>query len=168
MLEKNTANINREIESMYLLISLSQIGKEYWLTEHLIAKHFMISFDKSSNEYRRADSLSYFSITTLLSYMKDKKRYDKLRKFVEQQAISKLRYVQAHCPNEAEALMLMLDLIVCPYVSDTTKQSAGEIFGLDIQDLSEICKITNHWFTAWGNNFDLGKELDAKRSREVY
>ncbi|CAA0095021.1 Uncharacterised protein [Starkeya nomas] len=168
MLDKNKMNAHREVESLYLLIALSQIGREYWLPEQAIAKHFLIEIDQASGDYRRSEFLNHFSITVLLSYMKSKLRYNKLRAFIEAQALSKLEYVKAHCPNDAEALMLMLDLIVCPYVSSTTKISAGAIFGFNAIELAAIQGANDHWFTAWGDKFDLAKELDAKRSREVY
>jgi hypothetical protein len=168
MLEKNKMSPHREVESLYLLIVLSRIGREYWLPERAIAKHFLIEFDDATGVYSRTEFLNHFSITVLLSYIKKKVRYDKLRTFIESQAISKLDYVKAHCPNDAEALMLFLDLIVCPYVAPATKVAAGTIFGLDAAKLAEVQSVNDHWFTAWGDKFDLAKELDAKRSRDVY
>ena len=168
MLEKNTMSTHRELESLYLLIVLSRIGREYWLPEQTIAKHFLIDFDNTTGCYSRAEFLNHFSITILLSYIKTKLRYDKLRTFIERQAIAKLEHVKAHCPNDAEALMLFLDLIVCPYVAPATKEAAGSIFGFDPSKLAEVQSINDHWFTAWGDKFDLAKELDAKRSRDVY
>jgi hypothetical protein len=64
--------------------------------------------------------------------------------------------------------MLMLDLIVCPDVSDQTKSAIAAIFGLDAAGLVEVQAANDHWFTVWGPKFNLGIELDAKRSREVY
>lgn len=168
MLEKNKMSAYREVESLYLLIVLSRIGREYWLPEQSIAKHFLIEFDDAADVYNRTEFLSHFSITVLLSYMKNKVRYAKLRAFMERQAIAKLDYVKAHCPNDAEALMLFLDLIVCPYVEPATKTAAGAIFGFDAAELAKVQGVNDHWFTAWGEKFDLAKELDAKRSREVY
>lgn len=168
MLEKNKMSTHREVESLYLLIVLSRIGREYWLPEEVISKHFLISYDHSSGEYNREELLNYFSITVLLSYIKKKVRYDKLRTFIESQALAKLEFVKVHCPNDAEALMLFLDLIVCPYVTDATKEAAGTIFGLDAAGLAQVQAVNDHWFTAWGDKFDLKKELDAKRSRDVY
>lgn len=168
MLKKNKMSAYREVESLYLLIALSRIGREYWLPEQAIADHFLIKFDAKSGVYCRASNLSHFSITVLLSYIKKKVRYDKLRAFIEGQAIEKLEYVKTHCANDAESLMLFLDLIVCPYVAPATKEAAAAIFGLDLLQLAEIQSINDHWFTAWGDKFDLAKELDAKRSRDVY
>lgn len=63
---------------------------------------------------------------------------------------------------------MLLDLVVCPYIGDATKNSIGQIFKLDSAGLAAVQAANDHWFTAWGDKFDLGKELDAKRSREVY
>lgn len=168
MLAKNKMSAHREVESLYLLIVLSRIGREYRLPEETIAKHFLIAWDAQAGAYRREEFLNHFSITVLLSYIKRKVRYDKLRTFIESQVLAKLEFVKIHCPNDAEALMLFLDFIVCPYVDPAAQLSAGAIFGLDAAQLAEVQSVNDHWFTAWGDKFDLTKELDAKRSREVY
>lgn len=167
-LEKNAMSAYREVESLYLLISLSQIGREYWLPESVLLRHFLISKDDATGEYHRSGFMSHFSITVLLSYIKDKIRYASLKAFVEEHVIFKLNYMKAHCHDDAKAMILLLDLIVCPYISAATKDAIGLIFGIDTAALVAVQKVNDHWFTAWGNKFDLGKELDAKRSREVY
>lgn len=167
-LEKNTMSTHREVESLYLLISLSQIGKEYWLPVSVILKHFLIEEGESGDYIRPAGFMNHFSITVLLSYTKDKVRYSKLNSFLEAHVVAKLEYMKAHCPNDAETLIMLLDLVVCPYISTGTKKDIGLIFGLDAASLASVQSVNNHWFTAWGDKFDLGKELDAKRSREVY
>lgn len=168
MLEKNKMSTHREVESLYLLIVLPRIGREYWLPEEAIARHFLVNFDSATGSYFRTEFLSHFSITVLLSYIKKKLRYGKLRTFIQSQAIAKLEHVKVHCSNDAESLMLFFDLIVCPYVDAGTKTAAGAVFGLDAAQLLEVQGVNDHWFTAWGDRFDLAKELDAKRSREVY
>lgn len=168
-LEKNIMSTHREIESLYLLISLSQIGREYWLPASVLLRHFLIEEDEGTGNYIRPSGfMNHFSITVLLTYIKNKVRYSKLKSFVEAHIIAKLEYVKAHCPNDAETLIMLLDLIVCPYITTATKDAIGEIFGLNAASLASIQSANDHWFTAWGDKFDLGKELDAKRSREVY
>lgn len=168
-LEKNTMSVHREVESLYLLISLSQIGREYWLPVSVILQHFLIKEEDNTGNYIRPTGfMNHFSITILLSYIKDKVRYGKLKAFVEAHIIAKLEYMKAHCPNDAETLIMLLDLVVCPYISAATKDAVGLIFGLDAPGLAAVQSVSDHWFTAWGDKFDLGKELDAKRSREVY
>ncbi|MEJ1410370.1 MAG: antiviral reverse transcriptase Drt3b [Candidatus Sedimenticola sp. (ex Thyasira tokunagai)] len=168
-IEKNTMSVHREVESLYLLISLLQIGREYWLPVSVLLRHFLIEEDSVTGDYvRPVGFMSHFSITILLSYIKDKVRYTKLKSFVEVHIISKLEYMKAHCPNDTEALILLLDLVVCPYISSATKDRIGQVFGLNAADLLSVQSSNDQWFTAWGDKFDLGKELDAKRSREVY
>ena len=70
-----------------------------------------------------------------------------------------------------EAVMPFAFQTLFPYLvtcSTGTKDRIGQIFGLDAAGLSSVQSSNDHWFTAWGDKFDLGKELDAKRSREVY
>lgn len=167
-IDKNVMNPHREVESLYLLIALSEIGKEYWLPENTLAKHFLLIEDPSSGKYDRELLMNYFSITVLLSYIKEKKRYAKLKSFIEEHVVKKLSYMKAHCNHDAECVMLFLDLLVCPFISNATKLSLAKVYGLDANGMASI-KITNDfWFTNWGQKFDLKKELDAKRSREVY
>jgi hypothetical protein len=168
-IEKNTMSAHREVESLYLLISLSQIGREYWLPVPILLRHFLIEEDESTGSYSRPSGfMNHFSATVLLSYMSNKVRYTKLRTFVESHMVAKLDYMKAQCPNDAEALMIFLDFIVCPYVSVATKDAMAQNFGLDAAGLSSIESANDYWFTAWGDKFNLGRELDAKRSREVY
>lgn len=168
-LEKNTMSVHREVESLYLLISLSQVGREYWLPVSVLLRHFLIEEKEGAGDYvRPAGFLSHFSITILLSYIKDKARYSKLKAFVEAHIIAKLEHMKAYCSDDTETLITLLDLVVCPYISSATKDSIGQIFGLDATGLLSVQSSNDHWFTAWGDKFELGKELDAKRSREVY
>lgn len=168
-LEKNTMSVHREVESLYLLISLSQIGREYWLPVSVLLRHFLIKEEEGTGNYvRPVGFMSHFSITILLSYIKDKVRYAKLKAFVEAHIIAKLEYGKAHCTDDTEMLIMLLDLVVCPYICTAVKEAIGQIFGLDAAGLSSVQSSNDHWFTAWGDKFDLGRELDAKRSREVY
>ncbi|MCZ8377044.1 MAG: RNA-directed DNA polymerase [Beijerinckiaceae bacterium] len=168
-LEKNTMSVHREVESLYLLIALSQIGREYWLPVSVLLRHFLIKEEDGTGNYIRPTGfMNHFSVTILLSYIKDKVRYAKLKTFIEAHIIAKLEYMKAHCPNDAETLIMLLDLIVCPYISAATKDAIGLIFKLDAASLASVQAANDHWFTAWGDKFNLGKELDAKRSREVY
>lgn len=168
ILNKNVINFVREVESMYLLIVLSQLGKEYWLPETTLAKHFLIKVDEKDGKYYRATALSYFSITVILSYIKNKTRYNKLRRFIEEHAVMKLELQKANSNINTESIMLFLDLLVCPYIRGVTKLQIATSFNLSPADARAIEASNNYWFSAWGDRFDLAKELDMKRSREVY
>ncbi len=167
-IEKNAMGAHREVETLYLLVVLSEIGKDYWLPESTLAKYFLISKHPDSGNYHRDSLMNYFSITVLLSYIKEKKRYSDLRAFIESHVVRKLSYMKAHCDHDAECIMMFLDLIVCPYISGATKVALANVYGIDHAGLSSIKEANDYWFTSWGQQFDLKKELDAKRSREVY
>ena len=168
-LKKNTISIYQEVESLYLLISMAQIGREYFLPESTLTAYFQISINMDTASYERPQGfLSHFSITVLLLYIKTKKKYKKMREFIESHIIAKLKDKEAYCKHDAEVFILFLDLIICPYISDSTKRSLGDIFMLEPGDLKAVQSVNDQWFTAWDDKFNLGKELDAKRSREVY
>lgn len=164
-LTKHKVDTYREVESLYLFCALSHLGREYWLPETAVAEYFGLVED--AGVYTREGHLSHFSITVAMYYVRDKVRYERVRRFLERHSVEKLTYMKAHCPNDAEALMLFLDLIVCPYCSQATKESLGAVYGYTAADLPGLIGSNEQWFTAWAD-FDLARELDAKRSREVY
>lgn len=164
-LNKNRMDRFREVETLYLLNALAHLGREYWLPESTLASY--LDLKTEGQDFVRDEFLNHFSITVALSYIKNKLIYTKVRRFLEGHAIGKLTHMRAHCPNDAENLMLFLDLIVCPYVSQGTKDALGAIYGFQPAALASLQGVSSEWFTTW-HSFDLSKELDAKRSREVY
>ncbi|WP_198222531.1 antiviral reverse transcriptase Drt3b [Bartonella apis] len=169
ILENNTIKKYHQVENLYLIILLSKLGREYWLPTSILLHYFLINEKEGTENYERPSGfMNHFSITVLLSYIKNKVRYQKLKDFIEQHIIAKIKYMQAQCRDDAETMMLFLDIVVCPYVSAATKDTIGKFFGLDSKSLASVKSANDHWFTAWDDKFDLGKELDAKRSREVY
>lgn len=167
-LKKNTMTLYREIESLYFLVSLSQIGRTYALPESILAKHFLITTNEQTGMYERSEPLSHFSITILLTYIKNKVRYLKIKDFIQGHILDKMKIIKAHCDTDSEAMLMLLDLTICPYISDTTKLEIGQIFGLKSSEIESLKGASDRWFTVWGDHFDIGRELDAKRSREVY
>ncbi len=165
-LEKNRVEKFKEVENLYLLNVLGLIGREYWLPEKTLADYFLI-FKNEDGVFARGEFMNHFAITVGLSYMKDKRRYNDLRKFFEDHTVAKLEHQKTHCDNDAESLMLLLDTICCPYVTTAHKEKCGGVFGLTPADTSEIASFNEAWFTTW-DGFSLARELDAKRSREVY
>ena len=167
-LEKNVVGNFHEVETLYLITCLTRTGKEYWLPEATLRKYFLIKKRKNGAYVRKGEPLSHFAITVLISYMKTKGRYKGLREFIEAHAIQKLKGMRAFREISAEALMLLLDLCSSPFVSKQTKKKLGGAYGLNQSELAAIQTVNDYWFTAWDERFDLARELDAKRGREVY
>tara|TARA_Y100000310_G_scaffold80911_1_gene77547 strand:- start:3984 stop:6059 length:2076 start_codon:yes stop_codon:yes gene_type:complete len=156
-----------QVETLYLLTVISELGKDYWLTEPTLVKYFggryetkrTISFD---------DSLNYFSITVILFYMKNKKRYDRARKGIKRIIKTKLTAPGISIRKDTEAFLLLMDCISCPYLEDNFKRTLLKHFGLGKRKLqSEIMALRDNWFTKW-KGFSFAEELDSKQSDEVY
>ena len=67
-----------------------------------------------------------------------------------------------------ELTILLFDLLSCPFLEDEFKKDLLGYY--DITNTSELNKIIErkgYWFLKW-DNFDFGKELEAKKSLEVY
>jgi hypothetical protein len=62
-----------------------------------------------------------------------------------------------------------LDTIACPYIDRNKKSEILSLAKVPNKDNlhREIINKVDCWFTKW-NNFNFEKELDSKRSQEVY
>lgn len=164
VLKKNENSKHKQVETLYLLIVLSELGKNYWLEETILLKYFNIS----KNEDVENSKLNYFSITVLLFYIKNKKCYDKMKNFIENTIKEKFDNNKKMIWKNTELILLLFDCIACPYLKIETKYYLLNVYGVSDDKLKN--KIINkklYWFTKW-NKFDFGKELDSKHSREVY
>lgn len=167
-------------EIMYLLLAMEKLGRKYLLPEDAVASCFGLQASNSS--FVASWRLDHFSITVCLMYIKNKKRYDRLRKFLELELV---RIVESRLPyltEDTESLLLVLDAQACPYVLASTKKklaklvltahgmcgSAGAPTTTEVNALlKEFEKAAPFWFTNW-NGFDFSIALDNKKSREVY
>jgi hypothetical protein len=166
-LRKHKVTEFREIECLYLLVSLAELGRDYRLSESDLAEYFGFRRDGPGFVAKDGCAITYFSITVALHYMGRKQRYHHLRQAIEAYALDRLNGRRGYCGHDAEALLLTFDLISCPFVDPTTKLRAGQLYDLDEAGVDSIAAASPQWFTTWAE-FDLQMELDAKRSRNVY
>ncbi len=166
-LRKHKVTEFREVECLYLLVSLAELGRDYRLSEADLADY--LGFRRNGPGYVAKDgyAITYFSITVGLHYMGRKQRYNHLRKAMEAYALDRLNGRRGYCGHDAEALLLTFDLISCPFVDPATKLQAGQLYDLDQAGVDSVAAASPQWFTTW-TEFDLQMELDAKRSRNVY
>jgi len=150
------------------LITLAEIGKEYWLDDRVLRLYFGIDQD-DCGKLRIPKELNYFSIVVLLFYMKNKTRYNELRLCLQDHILEKFRGV--HKDNRGkntELVLLLFDALACPNLPDTFKRELLSLNGVSKKSLQrDIIGREANWFTMW-TDFDFGDALDAKRSREVY
>ncbi|WP_195820657.1 antiviral reverse transcriptase Drt3b [Roseobacter sp. MH60115] len=174
IIKKNKSSEHIQVETLYLLIALSALGRDYWLEQGVLADYLGIELPSHGSKQSLNNSLSYFSITVSLFYMRDKVRYNVLREHVVDTAIKRIRDRSETCHKDAELVLLLFDLISCPYIPTVKKAEALKVFGVsdpalasDIIGYSDDASKSQRWFTNW-LEFDFAKELDAKRSQEVY
>ena len=168
ILKKNTNAEHTQVETLYLLVALSELGKHYWLEEDVLRSYFGISKNSDGREYSISYMLNYFSITVLFFYMRDKQRYNELRQFLEKETCKKFDREIAFLKKDTELTLLLFDMLACPYIQLETKKALLAKYGITDSPLQEsIIGKRKHWFTKW-SGFDLAKELDAKKSSEVY
>ncbi|AFG37103.1 antiviral reverse transcriptase Drt3b [Spirochaeta africana] len=174
VLKKNETSEQTQVETLYLLIALSELGRDYWLEESVLSTYLGIKAIDTGINSEPIKSLNYFSISVSLFYMKNKVRYNTLRNRIIDTALERIRMRSETCHKNAEMIFLLFDLISCPYVPYDRKRKVLELFKVtDPSLVDEIITFTDsnnrsqQWFTNW-YDFDFGKELDAKRSQEVY
>jgi hypothetical protein len=168
ILQKNKSVEHTQVETLYLLISLRELGKEYWLNIDTLCSYVNIRKNESGKLILDG-SLNYFAIVVLLFYINDKKRYVQLKEFIKDQIFNKIEKVGSDIRGKhAELVLLLFDTIACPFLEYEFKQKLLSLFGVDDPVLqSDIVKLRPYWFTKW-TDFRFGKELDAKQSQEVY
>lgn len=167
-LHKNKSVKHTQVETLYLLIALGELGNKYWLTEDVLTSYLGIK--KDATVFSCESELNYFTIVVSLFYMKDKVRYKNLRSFVLEKAVEKFESIDYDFRiKKAELILLLFDLIAYSYTDITMiKRKLLNLYKVtDATIQNDIIKARSNWFTTW-TDFDFGRELDAKQSQEVY
>lgn len=167
VLKKDRMKEHIQIETLYLLIALKDLGREYRLDESVLAHYIGISLTRK----KCAFPLHYFSITVALFYIGNKVRYKRIKRIIEKYILEKIKNIsEENRRTNAELVMLFFDLMSCPFLDRPFKNKVFLLFGIDSSQgvlRSQIINKRKYWFTKW-DNFNFGKELEAKKSQEVY
>lgn len=147
-----------------MLIVLKELGREYRLDENVLCKYSAINIENKKCEY----DLNHFSITVLLFYIENKRRYNTIKEILKEHIKSKFKKVdKSNRAKYAELTLLLFDLCSCPYLDSNYKKELLSLYDVGDAVKSEIINYQEYWFTKWAN-FNFEKELEAKRSQEVY
>lgn len=171
VLEKNKFLDHAQVETLYLLIILKELGVEYDLPEILLCTYFDCKQQPDSSMIIE-NHLNAFSITVLLYYISDKTKYDTLRVAIKEYVLSKIGLVDKNKRRQtSELTILLFDLLSCPFIEDEYKKKLLTLFGIDDnviqEDVLKFQQKQKYWFTKW-NKISIGKELNAKICQEVY
>ncbi|WP_454841534.1 antiviral reverse transcriptase Drt3b [Pseudomonas hormoni] len=165
IMDKYSDGKGARIETMYLLVLMQQLGKNYRVDESALAHCF--GFEVDADTYKAGTALDYFSIVTLFFYIGNKSRYARIRTALEAHVLQRFDQRRDCIVGDSEMIHMALDLIACPYVSQKAKAEIIQYYGVSEDNLSKFEGYSDYWFTKW-DNFDFSKELDAKVSQEVY
>ncbi|SDQ91101.1 antiviral reverse transcriptase Drt3b [Flagellimonas zhangzhouensis] len=180
-LDRNKLREHVQIETLYLLIILKELGKDYRLTANQLIKYLnldeILDSDNKSYDpkrYKFKNEINYFVITVLLFYLKDIKEYRGLKVVIKESIRKKIGAIKkGQRTKYSELVLLFFDLIACPYLKENDNKFKKEIltcFGVDKANHQEFINFVErqrYWFTKW-DNFNLLEELNAKSSLEPY
>tara|TARA_R110002126_G_scaffold238572_1_gene381971 strand:- start:74 stop:826 length:753 start_codon:yes stop_codon:yes gene_type:complete len=176
ILDKSKIDEHLQIETLYLLIVLKELGKEYRLSKEQLVKYLnlkLVKQDDGTDVYELRNSINYFVITVLLFYFKNIKEYTVLKETLKKAIISKIEAIEEDKRTKhSELVLLFFDLISCPYLNEDTysfKRRILDLFNIktDKQEFIKFVMKQRYWFTKW-DNFNLVKEMNAKSSLEPY
>lgn len=178
IIKKNSISEYAQIETLYLLTVIRELDREFRIPEVRLEK--FIGYDNEKNEIPDCQ-LNYFSIVVLLFYFGHSKKYPKIN-------IALKNYIENYIKSfpiekrskSSELTHLMLDLIACPFLTKQNKRrffaiyKGGKIITELKKDFETLDGILNfqkrhmkYGFTKW-ERFNLAKELEYKKSQEVY
>ena len=161
ILTKNKMHKYTQNENIYLLIVLAELGREYRLSPEDLETYFTSS---SFSE------LNYFTLTALLFYMKDIKRYDVFRAKLVDGIDDKFKLANKdNLKKDTELVLLLMDLLTCPYINIKFKKHLlSSYHGINNEvDQYNIINFNKYWFIKW-TNFNLVEEIEMKKGQEVY
>ncbi len=158
-----------QLETLYFLITLRSLRSKYHLSVASIENY--IGVKTKEDGCKELPDMNAISITLFLYYFADKTEFDELRTLVVNKACERISNVPFELRKKtSEMVILLLDLMACPYLAVASKTKVGEAFGLtkkEIKNLLRYFKNGRYMFTNW-KKLNVTKELNAKISQEVY
>lgn len=162
-------NEDTQLETLYFLITLRSMRHKYHLSAASIEDYLGIKENKEGK--KELPNMNALSITLFLYYFGDRKEFDELRTLVVEKACSRISNVPLDLRKKTtEIVILLLDLMACPYLSAASKTKVGKAFDLSNKEIRKILgyfKNGRFMFTNW-KKLNVTKELNAKISQEVY
>lgn len=172
VLEKNKIANHTQVETLYLLIILKELGTEYMLPESILLDYFCVSKMDNGN-YKCITKINVISMMVILSYVENNTKYNNIRSAICDAIDNKVRNTHPNNRRQnSEITILVLDSLACPYIDEEFKKNVLSLLGINDarrqSDIINFCvRKQRYWFTKWGK-LNLTKELNAKISAEVY
>lgn len=176
---KNSNNTEfTQIESLYMLTSLYDLGKPYRIDKEALLKYLNIK-TKTVNKrttYEFPYIFSYWTIAVLLFYMRNLVRYNDIKIALKNHILDKYELEKNNIGIKTEMILMTLDLLSCPYLDESDQRFKIKLLNYHgfsrIQNVEKIniinyIKAKKQWFIKW-ENFNFEQEFNTKKSQEVY
>lgn len=168
VLKKFKASEYYQVETLYLLTILTQLGDEYTLEESLLYDYF----NGNAKDGFKFNALNHFAITSLLLYIKSNQKYNVIKSHIEELICSKFNNFpdNKNITKDTELTLLFFDTLSSPYVTKDAKHLVLKKYGIIETDEQNVFiqnsenGILN--FTDWA--FSFNKALDFKKGYDVY
>lgn len=175
LIQKNLKAKYHQVDMVQLLIVLSTFDENYKLDQNILRELFL---------KQNLEDMDYFTITGLLFYIKDTHEYEGIKAKLCDVIEKKFDASNEKVGKSTELILLLFDLITCPYVSREFKttllkkhlsvndseidEDYSKIIDKDYSEIiDKIIKFQKYWFVKW-DEFDLNTEIEKKISVEVY
>ncbi|RDY62044.1 reverse transcriptase [Flagellimonas nanhaiensis] len=170
VLNKNRSTVHSEIETLYLLAVLNELGENYELSEKTLLNHFKKEIE---------GGMSYFLIVSLLHHIQKKTKYDGLRNILKENIKKKFNSFES---RKAEDTLLLIDVLTCPFIGSSDRDTIEfrkevlesiKFFESTLSEpekeliVNELSSFQANWYAKWEGS-DLGRELNTKRGHNVY
>lgn len=146
------------IEFLDIIWVIDELGDAYNLPENRLLD--MIN--------TKNNTLSYFEIMVVLSYIKDNKKYAKIYNLI-------LKHIKENFKKatdifkQADTFMMFFDIIKCPYLDKDYKMEILSIAGFNSNQNEIINFIKNNkWFYGWEEKLTLKKLFEIKELQNAY
>lgn len=182
ILNRNKFDKYTQLESLYILCILKELGPNYRLPEKQLARYFCFNFGGNDNEKFSIEkcTFNYFTICVLLYYVGNKVQYTAIKSALRKYIIDYIKEVPFEKRRKSSELThLIMDIFTCPFLDEDYKLSVYLVFqnsedentiSEDTQDFNKILRFSvkqRYWFIKW-SNVNLNLELKAKSSIEAY
>jgi hypothetical protein len=150
------------LELLNIMLAVRKLGNQYQLPESMIEELFW------QNKYN-----DYFSIISILYYIKNNTEYANLRENIIKYIQEKLSDMNDLGSN-SEKMHLLLDTLSCPYISRKVRtewvEAVMKKIGFEGDAAEQITDEmeSSYWFVNWSEKVDLLNFLVKKKSRQVY
>ena len=165
----NRYSEDTQLETLYFLITLRSMRRKYQLSAPAIENY--LGIEPTEDKRKQLPEMNALSITLFLYYFGDRSEFNELRQMVIDKACKRIENVPKELRRKtAETVILLLDLMACPYLKKDDKEKICESFELEKNETKLLLAYFRHgryMFTNW-KKLNVTKEMNAKISQEVY